>query len=334
VLVTSCENLIKVIILNLFYINVLKAIRKYYRVVFNKTPELRNWKLFSNKEYSNGLIFELLSSNKPCMISRIGSTEMLCIKNHLGVEKKFNKSVKNYITGNKAPWWWEASTILQMEQWSGFFPSEVKKLQQFSELMLKDIKEINLLGAWLNDEIDLKLELINAKRVVLEDLEPFFSLTPWTRALAGKKVLVVHPFSEDIESQYKKRELLFENNLLPEFELKTIKAVQSIAGEETQFDDWFAALDSMKVQIDNTDYDVCIIGCGAYGLPLAAHVKRTGKKAVHLGGVTQLLFGIKGSRWEEYIVWPYMNLFNEHWVRPGESEKPTNANQVEGGCYW
>ncbi len=324
----------KVCSLNLFYIKVLKAIRKSYRVVFNKTPELRNWKLFSNKEYSNNLIFELLISDEPCMISRIGSTEMLCIKNHLGVEGKVNKSVKNYITGNEAPWWWEDSTLVQMKQWSGFFPSEVKKLQQFSELMLQDVKEIDLLGAWLNDEIDLKSELINAKRVVLEDLEPFFSLKPWTKALAGKKVLVVHPFSEDIESQYKKRELLFEDNLLPEFELKTIKAVQSIAGEKTQFNDWFAALDSMKAQIDVTDYDVCIIGCGAYGLPLAAHVKRAGKKAVHLGGVTQLLFGIKGSRWEEYIVCPYMNLFNEHWVRPGESAKPKNSEQVEGGCYW
>ena len=320
--------------LRLFDMTFLKAIRKFYRVFFNKTPELRNWKLFSNKEYSNNLIFELLSSDESCMISRIGSTEMLCIKNHLGVEGKVNKSVKNYIAGNEAPWWWENSTLVQMKQWSGFFPAEVKKLQQFSELMLQDIKEIDLLGAWLNDEVDLKSELINAKRVVLEDLEPFFSLKPWTKALAGKKVLVVHPFSEDIESQYKKRELLFENNLLPEFELKTIKAVQSIAGEKTQFNDWFEALDSMKTQIDATDYDVCIIGCGAYGLPLAAHVKRMGKKAIHLGGATQLLFGIKGRRWESYNVWPYMNLFNEHWVRPGVSAKPVKTNQVEGGCYW
>jgi hypothetical protein len=312
----------------------LKGLRKAYRVFFNKTPQLRNWNVYSNKEYSNKLIFDLLTNDKSCMISRIGSTELLCIKNYMGVENSVNKSISGYIKDDEFPWWWEASTIDQMNKCAGFFSSEVHKLEQFSKLMLQDIQEVDLLGSWLNDEKHLKSELMNAKRVVLEDLEPFFSSTPWTRALAGKKVLVVHPFSEDIESQYKKRELLFENNLLPEFELKTIKAVQSIAGEETQFDDWFAALDSMKAQIDDTDYDVCIIGCGAYGLPLAAHVKRTGKKAIHLGGVTQLLFGIKGSRWEDYIVWPYMNLFNEHWVRPCESAKPNNANQVEGACYW
>ncbi|MFT6919002.1 MAG: hypothetical protein ACJA2G_001637 [Cognaticolwellia sp.] len=331
---TSEMQIIRSDILKFLSIAILKILRKAYWITFNKTPELRNWKMFSNKEYSNELIFNLLAADEPCMISRIGSTEMLCITNYLGVENEQKKSISNYVKGDGFPWWWEISTIDQMQRWSGFFPSDIKKLKQFSELMLEDIKAIDVLGSWLNDEKYLQTELRNAKRVVLEDLEPFFSKNPWTRVLEGKKVLVVHPFSEDIESQYKKRSLLFDNDLLPDFELKTIKAVQSIAGEETQFDDWFAALDSMKVQIDNTDYDVCIIGCGAYGLPLAAHVKRTGKKAVHLGGVTQLLFGIKGSRWEEYIVWPYMNLFNEHWVRPGESAKPNNANQVEGACYW
>jgi hypothetical protein len=121
---------------------------------------------------------------------------------------------------------------------------------------------------------------------------------------------------------------------LPDFELKTIKAVQTVAGEKSEHSSWFTALDYMKIQMDAIDYDVAIIGCGAYGLPLAAHAKRKGKKAIHLAGVTQLLFGIKGKRWENYIVWPYKNLFNDHWIRPGEHERPQNAQVVEGACYW
>ena len=170
--------------------------------------------------------------------------------------------------------------------------------------------------------------------MVLEDLEPFFAPNPWTRALEGKKILVVHPFTETIEKQYNKRELIFENNLLPAFELKTIKAVQSIAGTKTEYASWFEALESMKNKISNTDYDICIIGAGAYGLPLAAHVKRIGKKSIHLGGVTQLLFGIIGRRWEDFLFWPYKNLFNKHWIRPGETEKPIGAEKVEDACYW
>ena len=43
------------------------------------------------------------------------------------------------------------------------------------------------------------------------------------------------------------------------------------------------------------DFDVALIGCGAYGFPLAAKLKTAGKQAIHLGGVLQALFGIKGA---------------------------------------
>ena len=81
---------------------------------------------------------------------------------------------------------------------------------------------------------------------------------------------------------------------------------------------------------------ICLIGAGAYGLPLAAHVKRMGKKGIHLGGTVQLLFGIKGKRWENnyHKVYDYTTLFNEEWVRPNKLEVPQNAQSVEEACYW
>lgn len=47
-----------------------------------------------------------------------------------------------------------------------------------------------------------------------------------------EKVVVVHPFAELIEKQYKEKKLmLFENkDVLPEFDLRTVKAVQSLGG--------------------------------------------------------------------------------------------------------
>ena len=49
-----------------------------------------------------------------------------------------------------------------------------------------------------------------------------------------------------------------------------------------------------------------------------------------MGGATQLLFGIKGARWDNSTGWRY----NEYWVRPDESEQCKNQSIVEGGCYW
>lgn len=212
--------------------------------------------------------------------------------------------------------------------------------------MMEDMKELDLLGSWVKNEVWFTNELEYIQRVHLRLLEPFWANKPWTRCLKGKRVVVVHPFAEDILVQYINNRTLLFNNLdtLPEFaSLRTVKAVQSLGGENNGFKDWFDALKWMEDEIDKEDYDICLIGCGAYGFPLAAHVKRQGKKAVHLGGALQLLFGIRGKRWENpsYGIreWgipygSYSSLMNKYWVRPGEGGRPKNANQVEGGCYW
>ena len=83
------------------------------------------------------------------------------------------------------------------------------------------------------------------------------------------------------------------------------------------------------------DFDVAIIGCGAYGFPLAAKLKLAGKQAIHLAGATQLLFGIKGKRWEENGAFAYVQkFFNDAWVYPSDEDKPKEAAKVENGCYW
>lgn len=167
-------------------------------------------------------------------------------------------------------------------------------------MMLNDSSMLDLLGSWCPDEMKINDHFAKSNVTLLRFLEPFWSKAPWTIALKNKKVLIVHPFNDTIESQYKKREMLFNTNILPEFKsIETIKAVQSIGKSDDRFNNWFEALQWMKDQIDSKDYDICLIGCGAYGFPLAAHVKRQGKKAIHIGGALQLLFGIRGKRWED-----------------------------------
>ena len=314
----------------------LKSLRKLYRVLNPTSPNThRVWTLFSVKDYASRLIASALRAPEPLMVARFGSTEMYCLTNYLGVKHPERyKNWRSYITRQTPAWWWESHSISGICHYSGFFPEDQNLIEKFCELMLADIREIDILGSWLVAEQCFSDELKQAKRVVLEDLEPFFCEQPWTHALAGLKVLVVHPFDETIRSQYAKRTLVFPDGLLPDFELQTIRAVQSLCGEPTPFRDWFDALDHMKNEIARRDFDVCLIGCGAYGLPLAAHVKRMGRKAIHLAGSTQLLFGIIGGRWEDYIVYPYMNLVNEHWARPAAHERPKNASAVENACYW
>ena len=131
----------------------------------------------------------------------------------------------------------------------------------------------------------------------------------------------------------KKEIFYFETkNVLPNFELSVIKAVQSLSGEKNPFENWFQALEFMKEEISQKDFDVALIGCGAYGFPLAAHVKKIGKQSIHIGGSLQILFGIKGKRWDDHPI--IGKLYNEYWVRPNAQDKPTHSNLVENDCYW
>ena len=257
------------------------------------------------------------------MIARFGSVELNCVVKYLSLSKKKCSQVQSSFGENVKH---------DMRNNAGFFPETDENLRRFSQLMIDCIPNVDILGSWLSGEAILKNK-IKAKIVKLPDLEPYYHNNPWSRVLKGKKILVVHPFSDSIKNQYANHDRLFlDKNVLPEFTLETITAVQSIAGNACGYKDWFSALEEMKNQISQKTYDIAIIGCGAYGFPLASFVKMQGKKAVHLGGATQILFGIKGVRWDEHLV--ISKLYNEYWVRPSEEETPLNNKNVENGCYW
>lgn len=262
-----------------------------------------------------------LESKEPCMISRIGSVEFQC----LTLIRYFPLSLPLLSRSKR-----------QMRLNAGFFPISMNTFKQFYRLYKKDIKEINLFVRWRIEELLFNCWFERINYVHKNALDSFYSQAhPWTSILKGKKILVVHPFAETIESQYNNhRENLFANKeVLPEFaSLETIKAVQSIAGNPVNFSTWFEALDWMKSEIDKKDFDIALLGCGAYALPLAAHVKRIGKKAVHMGGVLQFLFGITSKRYDENE--KYKPYINKYFVYPDAKDRPQNASVVEGGCYW
>jgi hypothetical protein len=298
-----------------------------------ESPRLRPFDL--THQAASDLIHDRLLGDDPVMVARLGAVELGCLINHLSIHRRapiLGKSL-DYVRGRTAAFWWEEGTLASMAQNGGFFPTDPSLLDRFSAQMLEDMRCVDVLGSWQAGEELFARLLQGAVRVRLRDLEPYYHQNPWTEALAGRTVLVVHPFVESIGRQYSRRSELFEDpRTLPEFELKTVKAVQSIAETETGFRTWFDAYDSMAKEIAATEFDIAILGCGAYGFPLAAHIKRLGKKSVHLGGATQILFGIKGKRWDAdgFI----SRLYNEHWIRPLASERPDEYRLVEDGCYW
>lgn len=263
------------------------------------------------------IIIEYLLSDNPCMIARLGAVESKAI---IYGKKMFPLSafLKKY-------------TYDHMHRNAGFFPIDEHSIGLFSNTMLSAMTKCDVLGSWRPEEYLFRKELKCSVKIALGVIGgPHDTKGTWFSALRGKKILVVHPFAESIKKQYLNRTKLFTNeDALPEFEsLQTIKAIQTIAGNDSGFRSWFEALEYMKKEIDKCDFDICLLGCGAYGFPLAAYIKEKGKKAVHIGGPLQLHFGIKGKRWDN------RGLYNDYWISPSDSERPNNLSKVENGCYW
>lgn len=274
------------------------------------------------KKRTNEYIRQLIRSNKPFLVCRFGDAELKTIVQSLeigfNIRKDFDENLKRVMHLN-----------------AGFFPPETDNLIMFSNMMLESIGDVDVFGVWFNfmENYVIKRYSNNFKLSYLEDLEPYRCTLPWSAELKGKKILVVHPFSESINQQFMIKEKLFTNTqVLPDFHLITYKSVQTNAGSSTSFNSWFEALEFMFDEIKFIDFDIAIVGCGSYGLPLSAKIRKMGKGVIHLAGATQIMFGIRGSRWD--IRKDMSNMFNEHWIRPNSNEKPKDASKVEGGCYW
>lgn len=217
--------------------------------------------------------------------------------------------------------------------YSGFFPNEMDSINQWCEKETEACADLDMLGSmnFLGEEWIYRTFCNQSKLMPCGAMGS--ASDGWAWALEGKKVLVIHPFTDTIQSQYfNHREEIFPGtNALPKFDLKCVKAVQTIAdAKDDRFGTWFEALDYMADEASKQDFEVALLGCGAYGFQLASKIKKMGKTAIHMGGSLQTLFGIKGKRWDKQ----YGYMYNDSWVYPAESEKPAGLEKVEGGCYW
>lgn len=295
------------------------------RPLFDVRPDL-------GIEEAQAFIRQRILSGEPFLAGRFGSIELEAVRAFYFRKQSFLTRMNAYVEYGETPWW-KSTTLDRLSNNTGVFPRSVEMAERFSQEMLDLVEDIDLLGSWVPGEWILRDELKNARICQLSALEPYLSSTPWTSSLAGKRVCVIHPFAKTIEKQYENRQKLFsDESVLPAFDLVTVEAVQSIANNKTAFRDWFEALGWMKSEALRKSFDVAVLGCGAYGLPLAARLKKAGKQAIHLGGATQILFGIRGRRWDQD---PRVSkLYNDYWVRPSEAERPGGADRVEDACYW
>jgi len=147
-----------------------------------------------------------------------------------------------------------------------------------------------------------------------------------------KKVLAISSFDGLIRQQFESGNLykIYEN--YPTIvKLETIKFPYCFHNNGPH-EHYFETLEYIFDQIKQIDFDVAILGCGAYGHMLCHKIHtELQKDAIYVGGSIQTLFGIISSREKEHKKIQY----NDYWISEIPDEyKPTNYTLIENGCYW
>lgn len=297
--------------------------KKIVKIIKNTIKRVRFSLEYLNKqipseEKGNQEIYNLIITGNPAAVMRLGSTETNC--------------AYPWMTGRKP----DSATLERGLYSAGIFPADVEHNAEFSRVYLEASKSADIMALCdvYKEKTIVDKYCSDAKFIRAKSIEPYYYTEPWTKSLKGKNVLIVHPFVETIKQQYQHRENIFLNtNVLPEFgSIQFVKTVQSAAGANTEFKTWSEALKYMCDEIGEKQFDIAIVGAGAYAMPICAYIKSIGKIAIQMSGATQLLFGIKGRRWDNHPI--ISGFYNEYWVRPNEEETPPQVKKVEGGSYW
>lgn len=316
--------------INWYIYGVDKVLRNKFAKIYKEVVPYSCKAMCSNQE-ANSLIMKKIESGEKFFAGRLGFSELA--------------AMRAFEFQNKANY---ELVIKQIYEWSGFFPNDSQLGFIFLEEMVESVKEVDYLACSEQFAENYFMNKYMGKDACgvesFDIMEPWRFYTPWSAALKGKKVLVVTPFDESVRQQYALRDKLFEGtDILPEFELVTYKSLQTTGDlTDERFDTWFEALEYMYQEIEKIDFDIALLGCGAYGFPLGARIKKAGKQAIHMGGVLQILFGIMGKRWDgtgpnsdtNKIREDIAMYYNNYWTYPKQSETPTSASRVEYGPYW
>ena len=264
------------------------------------------------------IIFNHLMEDSPILVSRLGSVETSSVCGF----QKFGKL--------------KPDQIIELQRNAGFYYSNINELSNFVDLTIQGIKSADILAYW---DCPGQYSLLNfyAREkiyVKLSDLETYKVGQDWLSNLPVKKICVVSPFINTMKNQIKYLNDIHPKSDFVKHNFVFVRSPQTNASYKYKVGDmtWVEQLSLMKQSVKLLDPDLVLIGAGSYGTPLGGILKKDGYSSVVCGGALQIIFGIRGLRWDARE--DYRSLFNDFWTRVIPEETPAGHDDIEGGCYW
>jgi hypothetical protein len=259
---------------------------------------------------------------------KIGTTELLALE--------FGDRVLRMPWPKRLSWQRQADRLFHD---SGVFPATRRQFDAFLQIYRSSVASLDGISLWQETaflqeyERAIASELCPAAQLLSPDtLSPFFMLG----LVAEQRWLVISPFVKSMQKQVVHLEKVFSK-----FDWSVrLKGMETRCRflrcpffsylEASPYRDWSEGLYKLTEAALREEFDIALVGAGAWSLPLLGNLKKAGKKGIHLGGSTQVAFGIQGKRWDGY----WSRYYNDCWIRPLSEDTPAGHEQKEDGCYW
>lgn len=238
-----------------------------------------------------------------------------------------------------------------VKKYNGYFDKETDEFKQkehfknYLETMIKCYKESEIL---LNPCKEIQknltsLENNNFNKMICEN-KPIFDYY-WIEAVQpfldnfkifaeGKKILIISPFSDSIQFQYKRKNVILKNYVYPEFELITYDTPVTYNNEKDSLshiktNNWLEQCQKMESDIMKLDFDIALLSCGSYAMYLGNVIsKKMNKKAIYIGGILNIFFNIHGKRYADNV---YYDSFKNLEYEITALEKSEKCDVLFGG---
>ena len=179
-------------------------------------------------------------------------------------------------------------------------------------------------------------DFYNIRNFVLLNDTRFIDTVPLIfEKIRDKNILVVSSFTHLIKKQFESGKLYKLGIDFP--------PVKNVDGVTTPYcflnqgphKNYFETLDIIFEEIKQKEFDIALLGCGAYGHMLTHKIHAEMKKdAFYIGGCVTNIFGILSTRERTVGMGKHVQT-NEHWILDIPVEyRPSNFKEIEGGCYW
>jgi len=280
------------------------------------------------------LLAKLLSS-EPVFISRIGGSDTAAVIDYLRVKGASSKDISEHVDRNGS-----------VEVYFNYCEELIRAYESSATLLLCNRPLLSLYfrsvvnPALYKEDFENKeyyrsfMEHLLAKITTLQCypyqvvekvvFDEYTLFRAFSTALAGKTVLVVSPFSTSIDANFHRRHSFFKKQYTyPEFNLILANTPITYSGLPTDLYpdvDWFSTTESLRRDLSKIEFDIALLSCGSYAMPLGVHIERNlRRKAIYVGGILQLFFGIMGARYNNKFFLDQIN--SENFIYPLERER-------------